>query len=88
LKLWSTIRLQARRLQKDVQLLRQDLNEAEVDRENLSLGLQVASVHYQVGFVASSWELIPEYCPSLANAECLRRLMSFVESLNRRTVFS
>jgi hypothetical protein len=75
LKLWSTIRLQARRLQKDVQLLRQDLNEAEVDRENLSLGLQVASVHSQVRFVASSWELIPEYFLSLENAECLRRLM-------------
>ena len=38
----------SRRLQKDAQLLRQDLNEAEVDRENLSLGLHVASVHYQV----------------------------------------
>jgi hypothetical protein len=36
-------RLQVRRLQKDVQVLRQQLNEAEADREGLSTGLRTAA---------------------------------------------
>lgn len=39
-------RLQVSRLQRDVQVLREELNGAEIDRDNLSLGLRLTTLHH------------------------------------------
>jgi len=65
-------RLQVRRLQKDVHVLRTELNEAEVDRDSLSFGLRAVEFHQE-----RAHELISLYAACTAfrnNASVQRRI--------------